>query len=414
MRPLGGVCLEFGEPLFAVADRKRECVAEVVGLCKAEHALEFGDASDDPVPFRLRHVSILGNEGATDQARQGRRLLLDELVQLSLPFAGDREDGLHHRLVALLLGRDEQSLQEVEVLEQSGSCVSGPRVHTWPCTSGSAVKRIDESVKAAGYAQTGEFVNPKPAQSFPLPPPRPAFRHPLSRGGPAFELRQRRPTIGKNRSARLNHDVFRIGAAWQGFDHDLEQIDVDTDGIDLAHGELSRALARTGVGRFRDPAANAVFFHDHVVAAVVDDVLDFREDMVREHNEVGRVGADRFVGLEVERDRLRALRAGALTEEVDFRGGWFAAKPLDPFVDVAKQRLVGAEPELPGSKLIVHRCAPRAPQVAGGWAAGESSRDAKVQALREGLSSSSTVARIASGRARAPARRQAAGGVGVW
>jgi hypothetical protein len=160
MRPLGGVCLEFGEPLFAVADRKRECFAEVVGLCKAEHALEFRDASDDPVPFRLRHVSILGNEGATDQARQGRRLLLDELVQLSLPFAGDREDGLHHRLVALLLGRDEQSLQEVEVLEQSGSCVSGPRVHTWRCTSGSAVKRIDESVKAAAYAQTGEFVNP--------------------------------------------------------------------------------------------------------------------------------------------------------------------------------------------------------------------------------------------------------------
>jgi hypothetical protein len=139
-------------------------------------------------------------------------------------------------------------------------------------------------------------------------------------------LRQRRPTIVKDRSARLNHDVFRVGAAWEAFDHRLEQVDVETDVSDLAHDELSRALARTGIGRFRDPAADAVFLHDHVVAAVVDDVLDFREDMVREHKEVGRVGADTFVGREVESDRLRALRAGALTEEVDFRGGWFAAK----------------------------------------------------------------------------------------
>jgi hypothetical protein len=89
-----------------------------------------------------------------------RRLLLDgavlrdierdafDLVEACLPFAGDREDGLHHRVVVLLLRRDEESLQEVQVLEEYSSCVGGPIVHTWPCASASAVKRIDKSVNA--------------------------------------------------------------------------------------------------------------------------------------------------------------------------------------------------------------------------------------------------------------------------
>jgi hypothetical protein len=64
---LDRLALEFGEPLFAVPDREPECFAEVVGVCKAEHGSEFGDASDDPVAFRLRHVSILGNGDAADQ-----------------------------------------------------------------------------------------------------------------------------------------------------------------------------------------------------------------------------------------------------------------------------------------------------------------------------------------------------------
>jgi hypothetical protein len=121
--------LKVGEPLLAVGDREPESFAEVVGLHEAEHAVEFGDASDDPVPFRLRHVSILGNEAGRDQGPHARRLLLDELVELCLPFAGDLKDGLHNRLVALLFGRDEQFLQKVEVLEEFGAGVSGEVVH---------------------------------------------------------------------------------------------------------------------------------------------------------------------------------------------------------------------------------------------------------------------------------------------
>jgi hypothetical protein len=90
-----------------------------------------------------------------------RRLLLDgavlrhaerdafHLVEACLPFAGDREDGLHHRLVMLPLGRDEQSLQDLEVLEEYSACAGGPIVHTSRCASAASLKRIDESVKGA-------------------------------------------------------------------------------------------------------------------------------------------------------------------------------------------------------------------------------------------------------------------------
>jgi hypothetical protein len=116
---------------------------------------------------RLReHVAI--GDGLSAPRRplaSARRLLLDgavlrdaerdafDLVEACLPFAGDRKDGLHHRVVVVLLRRDEESLQEVQVLEEYSSCVGGPIVHTWPCASASAVKRIDKSVKA--IARTG-------------------------------------------------------------------------------------------------------------------------------------------------------------------------------------------------------------------------------------------------------------------
>jgi hypothetical protein len=116
---------------------------------------------------RLReHVAI--GDGLSAPRRplaSARRLLLDgavlrdaerdafDLVEACLPFAGDGKDGLHHRLVVVLLRRDEESLQEVQVLEEYSSCVGGPIVHTWPCASASAVKRIDKSVNA--IARTG-------------------------------------------------------------------------------------------------------------------------------------------------------------------------------------------------------------------------------------------------------------------
>jgi hypothetical protein len=144
--------------LVAVGEGLSSC-STVACVGAAGRRAERGEAT------RASQSAIASLSAPRRPLASARRLLLDgavlrdaerdafDLVEACLPFAGDRKDGLHHRVVVVLLRRDEESLQEVQVLEEYSSCVGGPIVHTWPCASASAVKRIDKSVKA--IARTG-------------------------------------------------------------------------------------------------------------------------------------------------------------------------------------------------------------------------------------------------------------------
>ena len=217
----------------------------------------------------------------------------------------------------------------------------------------------------------------------------------LSLGGDSFQQGESCSPIRQDSGDRAVHAVVPVGPVVERFQQDEKRFDVEPDVVDFAHLVLVNRASRvrpSSVGFCGDPAARSELVDDDEASALVDHGLDVGIDVVGEHEELGRVLADSFVVSEREVDLAAAVGVCALTEEADRTPGW--AHPDETFhllVDSTEQGLVLAEPGLAGLEQYVHLVAPCAPQVAGGLAAGEVSRDAKLVAVREGLSSSYTV-----------------------
>src|SRR5262249_23575306 len=113
------------------------------------------------------------------------------------------------------------------------------------------------------------------------------------------------------------------------------------------YAESRLALApRARVGLFRNlPRHARELAHDVVARAALDDLLDIRRDMSRRTGEQVRARPDLLVRPPREIDAPDAFCAAALTEEIGRLGPPAEARRhvLDPFVDVAENRLVQAD-----------------------------------------------------------------------
>jgi hypothetical protein len=151
--------LEFRKPLFAVVDREADCFADVVRLCEPERGLQLRDLSDNPVPFLLGHVQILGNGAASVQGRRGsyvRRLLLDRFglghvprdpLEFGEPLASEVQDlgaGVEVRVtdVALFESAVDHLVQNLDLPTDDLDLLRWV-IHTCRCTYLPTPKRID-------------------------------------------------------------------------------------------------------------------------------------------------------------------------------------------------------------------------------------------------------------------------------
>jgi hypothetical protein len=261
---VGGQGVAFERPFFEQAEERGSLGRVELNWSGGAHGVEHGPEARrlvDVLQSRQERLPCVPTDSDVAAAeRDGDvveafghgidtvRLLLD-FVEACLPFAGDREDGLHHRLVALLLGGGEQSLQEVEVVEEVGACVSGPIVHTHRCTSGSATKRIDESVNATaaavrlaapvGVVQVGDERVPEFVE---------ALRHGLAAvevERPAFEREEQRSSLSSGELDRSRcSDSLEAGTDAGGFSDLLQATHERLPGI--PHDDDVAAVKRDG------------------------------------------------------------------------------------------------------------------------------------------------------------------------